>query len=121
MSCPGNWQPPCEPWWTRTTGRRAAPRPSSGRQETRSPARQRPRRASTRRSADDEAQPDPRREGGPVTTLPVLGVRTRATRLSRRLSDAEVRERRLKRRIGTIWGLLILNVLSFAPGVSVIP
>jgi hypothetical protein len=56
-----------------------------------------------------------------VTALPVLGVRTRATRLSRRLSDAEVRERRLKRRIGTIWGLLILNVLSFSPGVSVIP
>ena len=56
-----------------------------------------------------------------MTTLPVLGVRTRATRVSRRLSDAEVSERRLKRRIGTIWGLLVLNVLSFAPGVSVIP
>jgi hypothetical protein len=56
-----------------------------------------------------------------VTALPVLGVRTRATRVSRRLSDAEVSEQRLKRRVGTIWGLLLLNVLSFAPGVSVIP
>lgn len=56
-----------------------------------------------------------------MTALPVLGVRTRATRVSRQLSDAEISERRLKRRIGTIWGLLVLNVLSFAPGVSVIP
>ncbi len=56
-----------------------------------------------------------------MTTVPVLGVRTRATRVSRQLSDAEISERRLKRRMGTIWGLLVLNVLSFAPGVSVIP
>lgn len=56
-----------------------------------------------------------------MTALPVLGVRTRATRLSRQVSAAEVSERRLKRRVGTIWGLLILNVLSFAPDVSVIP
>lgn len=56
-----------------------------------------------------------------MTTLPLIGVRTRATRMSRQLSAAEAGERRLKRRIGTIWGLLVLNVLSFAPGVSVIP
>jgi len=56
-----------------------------------------------------------------VTALPFLGVRTRATRVSRRLTAAEVSERQLKHRIGTIWGLLVLNVLSFAPGLSVIP
>lgn len=56
-----------------------------------------------------------------MTALPLVGVRTRASRASRRLSAAEASERRLKRSVGTIWGLLILNVLSFAPGVSVIP
>lgn len=56
-----------------------------------------------------------------MTAFPVVGVRTRATRVSRRLSAEEVRERRVKRLVGTIWGLLVLNVLSFAPGVSVIP
>ena len=56
-----------------------------------------------------------------MTAFPVVGIRTRATRVSRRLSREEVSERRLKRRVGTIWGLLVLNVLSFAPGVSVIP
>jgi hypothetical protein len=56
-----------------------------------------------------------------VTALPFLGVRTRATQVSRRLTAAEVSERRLKHRIGTIWGLLVLNVLSFSPGLSVIP
>jgi O-Antigen ligase len=56
-----------------------------------------------------------------MTAFPVVGVRTRATRVSRRLSAEEVRERRLKRQVGTIWGLLVLNVLSFAPGVSIIP
>ena len=56
-----------------------------------------------------------------MTALPLVGVRTRASRASRRLSAAEASERRLKRRVGTIWGLLVLNVLSFAPGVSVIP
>jgi hypothetical protein len=56
-----------------------------------------------------------------MTALPLVGVRTRASRASRPLSAAEASERRLKRRVGTIWGLLVLNVLSFAPSVSVIP
>ncbi len=56
-----------------------------------------------------------------MTALPFVGVRPRATRALRRLPAAEASERRLKRRVGLIWGLLVLNVLSFSTGVSVIP
>ena len=56
-----------------------------------------------------------------MTTLPFVGIRPRATRALRRLPAAEASERRLKRRVGLIWGLLVLNVLSFSTGVSVIP
>jgi hypothetical protein len=56
-----------------------------------------------------------------MTALPFVGIRPRATRALRRLPAAEASERRLKRRVGLIWGLLVLNVLSFSTGVSVIP
>ena len=56
-----------------------------------------------------------------MTALPFVGVRPRATRALRRLPAAEASERRLKRKVGLIWGLLVLNVLSFSTGVSVIP
>ncbi len=56
-----------------------------------------------------------------MTALPFVGVRPRATRALRRLPAAEASERRLKRNVGLIWGLLVLNVLSFSTGVSVIP
>lgn len=55
-----------------------------------------------------------------MTTLPIAGVRIRSARASRPRT-AEDADRRLVRRIGLIWGLLVLNVLSFAPGLSVIP
>ena len=44
-----------------------------------------------------------------------MGIRPRATRALRRLPAAEASERRLKRRVGLIWGLLVLNVLTFYP------
>lgn len=56
-----------------------------------------------------------------MTALPFVGVRPRATRALTRLPAAEAKERRLKRRVGLIWGLLVLNVLSFSTGVSVVP
>jgi O-Antigen ligase len=34
---------------------------------------------------------------------------------------AEAYERRVRRRVGIAWGLLVFNVLTFAPGISVIP
>ena len=37
------------------------------------------------------------------------------------LTPAQAHERWAVRKVGTVWGLLFLNVLTFAPGVSVIP
>ena len=56
-----------------------------------------------------------------MTVLPLVGIRPRSMQVRSRLSAAEVSERRLKRRVGVIWGLLVLNVLSFSAGISVIP
>ena len=36
-------------------------------------------------------------------------------------APAEVRERRVRRRVGIAWGLLVLNVLTFTPGQSLVP
>lgn len=36
-------------------------------------------------------------------------------------ASGEARERQVRRRIGIVWGLLVLNVLTFAPGLSVVP
>lgn len=55
-----------------------------------------------------------------MTTVPFVGVRLRSARLAR-TRTAEAADRRLVRRIGTIWGLLVLNVLSWAPGMSILP
>jgi hypothetical protein len=56
-----------------------------------------------------------------VDTLRVL-PRSRAPRSEVGvLTPAQARERWLNRRIGLIWALLVLNVLTFAPGVSLIP
>ena len=38
-----------------------------------------------------------------------------------RPEPAEAYERRVRRRVGIAWGLLVFNVLTFAPGISVIP
>src|SRR5262245_65855528 len=37
------------------------------------------------------------------------------------LTPDETRERSVRRRVGIAWGLLVLNVLTFAPGQSVLP
>lgn len=55
-----------------------------------------------------------------MTSVPVVGVRIRSARATRQRTAADI-DRRLTRRIGLIWGLLVLNVLSFADGVSLIP
>jgi hypothetical protein len=48
-----------------------------------------------------------------------VAVRPRfSTRL---LPTAQARSRQVERRVGLAWGLLFLNVLTFAPGISVIP
>jgi hypothetical protein len=40
---------------------------------------------------------------------------------ARLLASAQTDERRVERRVGLAWGLLFLNVLTFAPGTSVLP
>jgi hypothetical protein len=40
---------------------------------------------------------------------------------TRLLASAQTDERRVERRVGLAWGLLFLNVLTFAPGTSVLP
>jgi hypothetical protein len=48
-----------------------------------------------------------------------VAVRPRLS--TRLLVSAEADERRVERRVGLAWGLLFLNVLTFAPGISAIP
>jgi hypothetical protein len=56
-----------------------------------------------------------------VTTAHVL-PQSRAPRTrGLQLTPTQVREHRLKRRVGVAWALLVLNVLTFAAGLSVIP
>ena len=55
-----------------------------------------------------------------MTTVPFVGVRLRSARAVRPRT-AEDADRRLVRTVGTIWGLLVLNVLSWAPGMSILP
>ena len=52
-------------------------------------------------------------------SLSVTEVRPRLS--ARLLVSAQADERRVERRVGLAWGLLFLNVLTFSPGVSVIP
>src|SRR5262245_26343595 len=48
-------------------------------------------------------------------TAPAILPRRRAMVLE----PAEERERRLRRRVGLAWGLLVLNILTFYPGITV--
>lgn len=50
-------------------------------------------------------------------TVATLGQR----RDGRLLAPADVRERWIRRRVGIAWGLLVLDVLTFTPGQSVLP
>jgi hypothetical protein len=49
----------------------------------------------------------------------VAGLRTR--RRARLLTPAEARERSVRRRVGLVWGLLVLNVLTYSGGLLHIP
>ncbi len=49
----------------------------------------------------------------------ITAVRPRLS--ARLLVSAQANERRVERRVGLAWGLLVLNVLTFTPGISVIP
>lgn len=55
-----------------------------------------------------------------MASVPVGGIRLRASKLAR-ARTAEVADQRLVRRVGLIWGLLVLNVLSWGAGMSVLP
>src|SRR6266852_4587621 len=37
------------------------------------------------------------------------------------LEPAQARERWVRRRVGIAWGLLVLNILTFYPGMTVVP
>ena len=52
-------------------------------------------------------------------SLSTTAVRPRLS--TRLLASAQTDERRVERRVGLAWGLLFLNVLTFAPGTSVLP
>jgi hypothetical protein len=52
-------------------------------------------------------------------TEPAVALRSR--RITKSLAPAEWSDRRVRRRVGLAWGLLFLNVLTFAPHQSVLP
>jgi O-antigen ligase len=49
----------------------------------------------------------------------ITAVRPRLS--TRSLTSAQADQRRVERRVGLAWGLLVLNVLTFTPGTAVIP
>jgi hypothetical protein len=50
-----------------------------------------------------------------------LSVLVRPTRSARLLAPAEAHERSVRRRVAVTWGLLVLNVLPYTKGASVLP
>ena len=51
----------------------------------------------------------------------IVMLRPRARVKVGALTSAQAHERWAARKVGTVWGLLFLNVLTFAPHVSVLP
>ena len=51
------------------------------------------------------------------STVPALSPRRRAMAL---VEPAVARERRVRRRVGLAWGLLVFNIMAFYPGLSVV-
>ena len=56
-----------------------------------------------------------------MTFSSVAALRSRPASRAHGLVGVEARDRWLERRVWAAWGLLLLNVLSFGPGVSIIP
>jgi hypothetical protein len=56
-----------------------------------------------------------------MANIPFVGVRIRSARPPSKLMTLPAVERRVASRVTVVWGLLVLNVLSFAPGVSILP